>query len=53
MGHKVAEERVSESNKKFAYLTRESDIKIGRFIVSNLIDQNRVSEAHCRLKFLC
>ena len=36
MGHKVAEERLRESQKEFAYLTRESDIKRGRFIVSNL-----------------
>ena len=36
MGHKVAEERLRESNKEFAYLTRESDIMKGRFIVSNL-----------------
>ena len=36
LGHKVAEERLRESQKEFAYLTRESDIKKGRFIVSNL-----------------
>ena len=36
MGHKVAEERLRESQKEFAYLTREFDIKRGRFIVSNL-----------------
>ena len=36
LGHKVAEERLRESQKEFAYLTRESDIKRGRFIVSNL-----------------
>ena len=36
LGHKVAEERLRESQKEFAYLTRESNIKRGRFIVSNL-----------------
>ena len=36
LGHKVAEERLRESQKEFAYLTREFDIKRGRFIVSNL-----------------
>ena len=36
MGHKVAEERLRESQKEFAYLTREFAIKRGRFIVSNL-----------------
>ena len=36
MGHKLAEDRLRGSNKEFVYLTRESDIKRGRFIVSNL-----------------
>ena len=35
VGHKVEEERLRESQKEFAYLTREFDIERGRFIVSN------------------
>ena len=36
MGHKLAEDRLRGSNKDFSYLTRESDIKKGKFILSTL-----------------
>ena len=36
MGYKLAEDRFRGSNKNFSYLTRESDIKKGKFILSTL-----------------
>ena len=36
MGHKLAEDRLRGSNKEFVYLTRESNIKKGKFIMSSM-----------------
>ena len=36
MGHKLTEDRLRGSNEDLSYLTRESDIKKGKFILSSL-----------------
>ena len=36
MGHKLAEDRLRGSNKEFVYLTRESNINKGEFIMSSM-----------------
>ena len=52
LGDKVAEERLRESQKEFAYLTRESDIKRGRFIVSNLTKTGQCSTLSSQIPLL-
>ena len=46
MGHKLAEDRLRGSNKEFVYLTRESDIKKGKFILSTLTAGSGSSVKH-------
>ena len=46
MGHKLAEDRFRGSNKEFVYLTRESDIKKGKFILSTLTAGSGSSVKH-------
>ena len=45
MGFKATEVRLREANKDFTYLTRESDIKKGKYILSWLSNDGSVKHA--------